>query len=89
MTGRIFVVVDVAEVTPLVTALGLGVIAAARHSIDGSKIILDYNHSTATIVGLFLSDPSEYLSSLVVLSHAEGLALMTTTEWLPEQTDAV
>ena len=88
MTGRIFAVVTVADVSDLVNDTGQAVVDNARHSLDGTKIILDFNHHRATIDGLFIegTDVDAVIAGCQMLTHNEALALMDTAAWsAPEE----
>lgn len=80
---RVFAVVAVADVSALVNPAGAAAISAARHSLDGAKIILDFNHHRATIDGLFLpgTDVDAVIAGCQMLNHQQAIDLMGTTEW--------
>lgn len=83
MAERVFAVVTLADVADKVNAAGQAVIDGARHSLDGTQIILDFNHHQATIDGLFLAgtDVAAVITGCTMLSQAEAAALMTTPQW--------
>lgn len=80
---RIFAVVTIADVQPLVNAAGQAVIDNARKSLDSTLMILDFNHHRATIDGLFNVgvDVDAVVAGCQMLNHAEALALVDTTDW--------
>jgi hypothetical protein len=80
-----FVVVTLADLAGLVTQRGQEIIDTARHSIDGTKIILDFNHHRATIDGLFNVgvDVDAVLVGCQMLRCEEAKALMIApSSWL-------
>ncbi len=86
MTERIFAIVTIADIADKVNAAGQSVVDSARHSIDGSQIVLDFNHHRAAIDGMFLAgvDVDAVIEGCEMLSHAEAAALMLTDDWITE-----
>ncbi len=85
MTGRIFVVVTLSDVEALTNQRGQYIVSLARHSIDGTQIILDYNHQAGYLNSLFVPNPQAYFDSLTVLSHTEALELMSRPDWVSDE----
>ncbi|WP_421865140.1 hypothetical protein [Motiliproteus sp.] len=82
---RIFAIVNLDDVSGVVNAAGQAVINSARHSLDGTQLVLDFNHHRATIDGLFLpgTDVDAVIAKCEMLTHAEARALMKTPGWDP------
>lgn len=88
LKDRLFAIVDISNVTGSVNRIGESVIDTARHSLDGTQIIIDFNHPRETIDGLFIAGTNVdgVIAGCLILDHREALDLMDTTDWsVPEE----
>ena len=86
MTDRIFAIATLSNLVGKLTPAGQTVVNSARHSNDGSQIVLDFNHHRATIDGMFLIgvDVDAVIAGCQILNHTNALALMESPEWFVE-----